>query len=56
MCLALSEEVRFGQLLGKYVRQCQGGVDSLNVTGGDLTAEGRMRQEKDDFVAEERKI
>lgn len=38
------------------MRQCQGGVDSQNVTRGDLAAEGRMRQERDDFVAEKRKI
>lgn len=49
MCLALSEEVRFfGCLLRKDVRQCQGGVDSPNVTCWGMVTEERVRQEREE--------
>lgn len=38
----------FGSLLRKDVRQCQGGVDSPNVTRWGMVAEERVRQEREE--------
>lgn len=41
-------EIFFGYLLRKDVRQCQGGVDSPNVTCWGMVTEERVRQEREE--------